>query len=151
MPMYSPPSLIPGNFANVAALIAAGFPAATSIGKHATVNGVDYVSDGVQWYAVGTGPVRTAVTATGVLAITALGAITPVNAAGATLQTLPDAATAFALMPYGLVVLSQKGAGAPTFTPAGSDVLRATSGVAASVQYGMIAAQIVSATEWALA
>ena len=96
-------------------------------------------------------PVGTTVTATGTLPSSALGAITPVNSASATVQTLPAAAAAFAAMPYGLVVLTQKGTGAPTFAPAGADLLRATSGVAASVQYGMIAAQVISATEWALA
>lgn len=95
--------------------------------------------------------VGTTVTATGILPLSALGAVTPVNSTSATVQTLPSAASAFAANPYGLIVLSQKGTGAPTFAPAGSDLLRATSGIAASVQYGMIAAQVISATEWALA
>jgi hypothetical protein len=95
--------------------------------------------------------VGSTVTATGTLALSALGAVTPVNSASATVQTLPSASTAFAANAYGLVVLSQKGAGAPTFAPAGSDLLRATSGIPASVQYGMIAAQVISSTEWALA
>jgi len=93
----------------------------------------------------------TTVTATGTLPASSLGTITPVNAASATVQTLPPAAAAWASNPYGLVVLSIKGAGIPTFAAGAGDTLRATSGIAGGVQYGMIAAQIVSATEWALA
>ena len=91
------------------------------------------------------------ITATGTLPITAIGATTPVDSTTATVLTLPSAAVAWSRIPYGIVVLAQRGVGAPTFAPAGSDVLHATAGIAASVQYGMIAAQIISATEWVLA
>lgn len=101
--------------------------------------------------SVGGDSVATTVTATSTLPASALGAITPINAASATVQTLPPAAAAWASNPYGLVVLSIKGAGIPTFSAGAGDTLRATSGIAAGVQYGMIAAQIISATEWALA
>lgn len=106
---------------------------------------------GTELLPIGAGLVDTTVTATGTLPITALGRITPVNAAGATTQTLPSAATAWALKPYGLVVLVQRGAGVPSFAAGGGDTLRATSGIGACVQYGMIGAQVQSATEWALA
>jgi hypothetical protein len=97
--------------------------------------------------------IRTAdtLTANSVLTIPSLKAITPVNSATATVQTLPNAAEAFATYPYGVVILAQSGVGAPSFAPAGSDILHATAGVAASVQYGVIAARIISPTEWALA
>lgn len=95
--------------------------------------------------------VGTTVTATGDLPDSALGAITPYSSGSDGTLTLPDAATAWATQPYGLVVVSQKGTGTPSFAAGGSDTLRATSGVAACVQYGMCAAQIISATEWALA
>ena len=107
--------------------------------------------DGTELLPIGAGLVDTTVTATGTLPITALGRITPVNAAGSTTQTLPSAATAWALKPYGVVVLVQRGAGVPSFAAGGGDTLRATSGIGACVQYGMIAAQVQSATEWALA
>lgn len=97
------------------------------------------------------GYVGIALTATGVLPIGALNAITPYNSAGAGILSLPDAAIAWKFQPYGLVVVSQVGAGAVSFAASGSDTLRATSGISTnSVQYGMIAAQIISATEWAL-
>lgn len=97
-------------------------------------------------------PVRDAITATGSLPANALNAITPYNSSSGGVLTLPPAAAAWASSPYGLVVVSQKGTGAASFAAGGSDTLRATSGIAtSSVQYGMIAAQIISATEWALA
>ena len=96
--------------------------------------------------------VGTTVVATGVLPLAALGAVTPYNSASPGTLSLPDAATAWALSPYGIVVISQKAAGVASFAASGSDSLRVTAGLAnASVQYGMIAAQIISATEWALA
>lgn len=159
-----------------AALLETLRPAADNAGRHATVGdpttvAAPYVSDGASWKSVplvsadglslvsgdeiilpiGAGLVDTTVTATGTLPITALGRITPVNAAGSTTQTLPSAATAWALKPYGVVVLVQRGAGVPSFAAGGGDTLRATSGIGACVQYGMIAAQVQSATEWALA
>ena len=97
------------------------------------------------------GRVGATVTASGTLPASALGAVTPYNSSSSGTLTLPDAATAWATQPYGLVVVSQKGTGVPSFSAGGSDTLRATSGVAACVQYGMCAAQIISATEWALA
>lgn len=103
-----------------------------------------------KWATLG-GVAAATVTATGTLPPSSLGLVTPVNAASAVVLTLPDAATSWAALPYGLVLVSQKGVGIPTFAPAGTDLLRATSGVAPSVQYSMIAAQIISATEWALA
>jgi hypothetical protein len=115
-------------------------------------DGTSLVSgDGTELLPIGAGLVDTTVTATGTLPITALGRITPVNATGSTTQTLPSAATAWALKPYGVVVLVQRGAGVPSFAAGGGDTLRATSGIGACVQYGMIAAQVQSATEWALA
>ncbi len=117
-----------------------------------SVDGTSLVSgDGTELLPIGAGLVDTTVTASGTLPITALGRITPVNAAGATTQTLPSAATAWALKPYGVVVLVQRGAGVPSFAAGGGDTLRATSGIGACVQYGMIGAQVQSATEWALA
>ena len=107
--------------------------------------------DGTEILPIGAGVVDTTVTASGTLPITALGRITPVDAAGSTTQTLPSAATAWALKPFGVVVLVQRGAGVPSFAAGGGDTLRATSGIGACVQYGMIAAQVQSATEWALA
>lgn len=103
-----------------------------------------------KWATLG-GVAAVAVTATGTLPISSLGLVTPVNAASAVVLTLPDAATSWGVLPYGLVVVSQKGVGIPSFVAAGTDALRATSGVGSCVQFGMIAAQIVSATEWALA
>lgn len=92
-------------------------------------------------------------TLTGSITLTtaAFGAVTPYNSGSSGTLTLPDAATCWALKPYGLVVVTQKGTGVPSFAAGGSDTLRATSGVAACVQYGMCAAQVISATEWALA
>lgn len=95
--------------------------------------------------------VRSTLTTNATLTTAALGSITPFNSGSSATLTLPDAATCWALFPYGLVVVAIKGAGIPTFAAGGSDTLRATSGVAAGVQYGMIAAQVISATEWALA
>lgn len=43
------------------------------------------------------------------------------------------------------------GTGAPTFAAGAGDTLRATAGVAASVQYAAIQARVISSTEWALA
>lgn len=102
-------------------------------------------------YPLGAVRVIDTVTGTGILPANSLGALVPYNSSSNGTLTLPDAATAWATEPYGLVVVSQKGTGIPSFAAAGSDTLRATSGVGACVQYGMCAAQIISATEWALA
>lgn len=91
------------------------------------------------------------VTATSQLPSTALGKRMAVNSASATVQTLPPAAAAFAASPYGVVTLVQLGTGAPTFAAGAGDTLRATAGVAASVQYAAIQARVISSTEWALA
>ena len=99
----------------------------------------------------GDGNIGATITATSTLAASALGALTPVNAASATVQTLPPASAAWAASPYGLVVLSIKGVGIPTFAAGAGDTLRSTAGIPAGVQYGMIAAQVISPTEWALA
>lgn len=50
-----------------AQLVAAN-PAATNIGKHATVNNVDYVSDGTNWVAVGSGLTGTLTTVSNAIA-----------------------------------------------------------------------------------
>jgi len=97
------------------------------------------------------GTVGSTVTADSVLPDSALGSITPVDSATSTTQTLPSAATAWAASPYGVVVLVQRGVGVPAFAAGAGDTLRATSGIGACVQYGMIAAQVQSETEWALA
>jgi hypothetical protein len=101
--------------------------------------------------AVAITAVATVVTATSTLLASTLGQIVPVNSASNVTLTLPSSAAAFAANPFGLIVISQLGVGVPTFAPGGSDFLRATSGVPACVQYGMIAAQVISSTEWALA
>jgi hypothetical protein len=99
----------------------------------------------------GTTAVATAVTSTSTLLASTLGQIVPVNSASAVILTLPSASTAFSANPFGLIVLIQLGVGVPTFAAGGSDTLRSTSGVPPCVQYGMIAAQVISSTEWALA
>lgn len=120
------------------------------LGRNLTAAEVDANFDNLNAAVSGAG-IATTVTATSTLPDSALGKITPVNAAGATTQTLPSAATAWAADPYGLVVLAIKGAGIPVFAAGGGDTLHATSGIPAGVQYGMMAAQVISATEWALA
>lgn len=115
-----------------------------------STDGTSLVSGDGTTFPLG-GRVGATVTASGTLPASALGAVTPYNSSSSGTLTLPDAATAWATQPYGLVVVSQKGTGVPSFSAGGSDTLRATSGVAACVQYGMCAAQIISATEWALA
>jgi hypothetical protein len=116
---------------------------ATTLGL---VKGAGIAADGTLVAGVGT-----TVTATGTLPASALGVTTPVNSAAAVTLTLPSAATAFSANPFGLIVISQLGVGVPTFAAGAGDTLRATSGIPACVQYGMIAAQVISSTEWALA
>jgi hypothetical protein len=112
--------------------------------------GTNVAGDGTMT-TTGSAFVGATVTSTSTLPATALGSITPVNSAAAVTLTLPSAATAFSNNPFGLLIISQLGAGVPSFAAGGGDFLRSTSGVPTSVQYGMIAAQVISATEWALA
>jgi hypothetical protein len=130
-----------GNVVNVGGTTAVA--TATTLGL---VKGAGIAADGTLVAGVGT-----TVIATGTLPASALGVTTPVNSAAAVTLTLPSASTAFAANPFGLIVLSQLGVGIPTFAAGASDTLRATAGVPACVQYGMIAAQVISSTEWALA
>jgi hypothetical protein len=114
----------------------------------------EYVVDVAPLLTDGSGgstAVATAVATTSTLLASTLGQIVPVNSASNVILTLPSASAAFLVNPFGLIVISQVGVGVPTFAPGGSDSLRATSGIPACVQYGMIAAQVISATEWALA
>lgn len=89
-------------------------------------------------------------TASSTLSLARMDALTPVDAAGATTHTLPSAALSWAMRPFGILILVQKGVGVPSFAAAAGDTLRTPVGVTACVQYGMTAAQVFSATEWTL-
>jgi hypothetical protein len=99
----------------------------------------------------GTTAVAATVTSTSTLLLSTLGQIVPVNSASNVILTLPSASLAFAASPFALIVLSQLGVGVPVFAQNVSDTLRSTSGIPVCVQYGMIAAQVISPTEWVLA
>lgn len=115
-----------------------------------TTNGLLYTAVGAtnaDWQGGGSQRVATTLTsATNNLTVGMLGQVVPYNNGTGGAQTLPDAATAWAAMPFGMIVLHIKGAGVPTFAAAGSDSLRLS---ASGARYGMLAAQIISATEWA--
>lgn len=109
------------------------------------------VSDDGTLTTTGSAFVGAIIASSATLPATALGSITPINSSTNVTLTLPSASAAFLANPYGIITLSQTGVGIPTFTAGSGDTLRATSGVGPSVQYGMIYAQVISSTEWALA
>lgn len=105
----------------------------------------------VPYLKVGTKvPWRTDVTASSTLTLADMNRVTPVNAAAATVHTLPLAADAWALQPGGFIELFIKGAGVPTFAVQSGQTAARDGGGAGGAQYRSIAARVISATEWAV-
>ena len=93
-------------------------------------------------------PVATTLTGAATLPLSAMNCMTPVNTASAVALTLPPASEAFALQPFGVIMVFVLGNGVPTFTAAGSDTIGTNANAAAGVKNSIMAMMVKSATEW---